>query len=760
MPVPESLPCEQQADETCFDPIIFERITGESIKQAAMRTNGAAGPSGVDAYGWRRLCSSFKGASVDLCNALAGMAKRLCTSAVDPDGVSAYVACRLIPLNKNPGVRPIGIGEVPRRIIAKAILKAIGEDVKLAAGPIQTCAGHEAGCEAAIHAMKEVEQMDETEAMLLVDATNAFNTLNRKAALHNISIICPAISTVLENTYTKPVRLFVVGGGEISSSEGTTQGDPLAMAMYALAITPLINRLRQQVPDDAKQVWFADDSTSAGKLVALRRWWEHLTALGPGYGYYPNPVKTTLVVKPEYIQHATSLFQDTGIRVTVAGHAILGAAIGTASFVEEYVVGKIEAWKEEIETLAKIAEIYPHAAYAAFIHSVKGKWQFVMRTVENIEKLFQPIEEIIIDKFIPALTGKSHCSVAERKLLSLPTRYGGLNIVNPVEEACLQFDASTKITDPLKRMIINQATSYCKPDLREIKAKIRQEKGENLDEKAKTIREMLPVTKQRSMDLLNEKGSSSWLTVLPLKEHGFNLNKSEFRDALSLRYDWQLKNLPQHCVCGANFSTDHAMICPHGGMTILRHNEIRDMTADWLDEVCTETEKEPQLQPVTGECLYPQSANRKAEARPDIKAKGFWCRQQSAFFDVRVFHPNAPSYRNTTISNLYRSQENMKKREYGDRIREIEHGTFTPLIFSTSGGLSKETTVAYKRIAELLSIKRNSEYAATLTWMRCCLSFALLRSAIACIRGTRKRIRQQKTKNFDLGFSESHLRSH
>ncbi len=394
------------------------------------------------------------------------MAKRLCTSAVDPDGVSAYVACRLIPLNKNPGVRLIGIGEVPRRIIAKAILKAIGEDVKLAAGPIQTCAGHEAGCEAAIHAMKEVEQMDETETMLLVDATNAFNTLNRKAALHNISIICPAISTVLENTYTKPVRLFVVGSGEISSSEGTTQGDPLA-------ITPLINRLRQQVPDDAKQVWFADDSTSAGKLVALRRWWEHLTALGPGYGYYPNPVKTTLVVKPEYIQHATSLFQDTGIRVTVAGHAILGAAIGTASFVEEYVVGKIEAWKEEIETLAKIAEIYPHAAYAAFIHSVKGKWQFVMRTVENIEKLFQPIEEIIIDKFIPALTGKSHCSVAKRKLLSLPTRYGGLNIVNPVEEACLQFDGSTKITDPLKRMIINQATSYCKPDLREIKAKIR-----------------------------------------------------------------------------------------------------------------------------------------------------------------------------------------------------------------------------------------------------------------------------------------------
>ncbi len=85
---------------------------------------------------------------------------------------------------------------------------------------------------------------------------------------------------------------------------------------------------------------------------------------------------------------------------------------------------------------------------------------------------------------------------------------------------------------------------------------------------------------------------------------------------MCLRYDWQLKNLPQHCVCGTIFST---MICPHGGMTIRWHNEIRDITADWLSEVCSETEKEPELQPVTGESIHPQSANTKEEARADIK---------------------------------------------------------------------------------------------------------------------------------------------
>ena len=71
-------------------------------------------PSGVDAYAWRRFCSSFKSASADLCNALAGVARRLCTARVDPEGLSGFVACRLVPLV--PGVRPIGVGEVPRRI--------------------------------------------------------------------------------------------------------------------------------------------------------------------------------------------------------------------------------------------------------------------------------------------------------------------------------------------------------------------------------------------------------------------------------------------------------------------------------------------------------------------------------------------------------------------------------------------------------------------------------------------------------------------
>ena len=86
------------------------------------------------------------------------------------------------------------------------------------------------------------------------------------------------------------MRMIVVGSGEISSTEGTTQGDPLAMAMYAFAIVPLIHKLRNNSPD-VRQVWYADDATGAGMCDKLRQWWDQVERLGPTLGYYPNSVK-------------------------------------------------------------------------------------------------------------------------------------------------------------------------------------------------------------------------------------------------------------------------------------------------------------------------------------------------------------------------------------------------------------------------------------------------------------------------------------
>ena len=153
------------------------------VRSVALKSEGAAGPSGADAADWRRFCSSFHGASAALCESIAALARRLCTSFLDPSGFSAFLVCRLIALDKSPGVRPIGIGEVCRRIIGKSILKIIGLDIQEAAGSLQLCAGQHAGCEAAVHSLRNIFSESDTQAVLFVDAANAFNNLNCQVAL-------------------------------------------------------------------------------------------------------------------------------------------------------------------------------------------------------------------------------------------------------------------------------------------------------------------------------------------------------------------------------------------------------------------------------------------------------------------------------------------------------------------------------------------------------------------------------------------------
>ena len=121
--------------------VVFDRIDASSIP---LHTKGPAGPSGIDAHCWR-LCTSFKTASEDLCHSLAQVTRRLCTSFVDPRGLSALLACRLIALDKRPGVRHIGVCETARRIISKAVLHVARADLQDAAGSLQLCAGQMAG---------------------------------------------------------------------------------------------------------------------------------------------------------------------------------------------------------------------------------------------------------------------------------------------------------------------------------------------------------------------------------------------------------------------------------------------------------------------------------------------------------------------------------------------------------------------------------------------------------------------------------------
>ena len=160
------------------DGIRFDPLTPDLLKSIAEHTEGSAGPSGLDAAAWRRMCLAFKGASTRLCEAMADCARLLATRVIPSEGLIPFLAGRLIALDKKPGVRPIGVGEVLRRIVAKAVLRVAAPDIEKACGFIQKSAGQPAGIEAAVHAVQQIYNDEETDGVLLVDARNAFNSLN------------------------------------------------------------------------------------------------------------------------------------------------------------------------------------------------------------------------------------------------------------------------------------------------------------------------------------------------------------------------------------------------------------------------------------------------------------------------------------------------------------------------------------------------------------------------------------------------------
>ena len=192
------------------------------------------------------------------------------------------------------------------------------------------------------------------------------------------------------------------------------------------------------------------------------------------------------------------------------------------------------------------------------------------------------------------------------------------------------------------------------------------------------------------------------------------------------------------------------MKCKKGGLIIQRHNELRDLTADLLAEVCRDVAIEPPLEPLTGELLRYKTAKTADDAHPDVSARGFWLRGQRAFFDIKVFSPSAPSYFNQPLQQCYTEHENEKKRSYNQRTLEVDQGSFTPLVFSCHGGMGHECRQFFRRLCGLLAEKRGENLSTLTSLVRTQTSFALLRSAMMCIRGTRHRYHKWNLEEADL----------
>ena len=209
-------------------------ITDDVVSAVAERLSGEAGPGGTDSISLQHWLLRFGAASGALRLIVAETGEWLSNGRPPWASYRALMSGRLIALDKSPGIRPVGIGETWRRLLAKCLLRVSGQEAKAACGTEQLAGGVEVGIEGAIHAARlqwAQHSQEEDWGFLLIDARNAFNEENQTAMLWSVRHEWPSGARFTYNFYrhwaTLVVRNTEDGSGHfLHSKEGVTQGDP------------------------------------------------------------------------------------------------------------------------------------------------------------------------------------------------------------------------------------------------------------------------------------------------------------------------------------------------------------------------------------------------------------------------------------------------------------------------------------------------------------------------------------------------------
>ena len=184
------------------------------------------------------------------------------------------------------------------------------------------------------------------------------------------------------------------------SKEGVTQGDPLVMILYGIALVLLAEYIQAAVPS-VLQIWYADNSAFVGKASGIKQCMEILIRLGPVQGYHPKPAKLIYIGKPEHEAWARNILTEFNFQYT-SGARYIGSFIESKELQQDWLQPKINEWVENIKLFARAARKHPQTAYAGLTKSLQMEWTYLQRVVPNVATFFEPIKEAIKTEFLPA----------------------------------------------------------------------------------------------------------------------------------------------------------------------------------------------------------------------------------------------------------------------------------------------------------------------------------------------------------------------
>ena len=527
------------------------------------------------------------------------------------------------------------------------------------------------------------------------------------------------------------------------------------MLIYGIALMPLCEELAERFPG-VLRLWFADDAAKVGSARFNAQCLAFLVEHGPKYGYFPKPEKSFHVCKEVDEEVAMEEFQSRGLDVQfVRGHRYLGGFVGSKELKEQFVTSKVEGWCNTVRALAEIAQSHPQSAHAAFTFCLQQKWSYTCRVTTDIAQLFEPLERVIQEVWIPALFGSPPEELrranTSRELLALAVRNGGLGIRNPMDTAQRQHSNSCSLTSELVASIVRNEKLDLLAHERQMKAARKAAREmRDMDEQsfAHQLGQRKPSLKNR---LIRARNSGSWLSAIPNNLCDNILSAVESRDNLRLRYGLIPLNLEPICDgCGKRADVEHYLSCPHGGLRNIRHDEVGRVVATMGKDGLSKSYiyREPRIIP-SGEQRQERNSysvgtdptssddqRREDRTRGDVSIYGFWAPGTKCILDVRITDPSAKSYRKKDPRKVLETQEKEKKDKYLRKCLE-KRMHFTPLVFSVDGMAGREAKKAMKNLASLLAAKWERPHGQMVHYVKTSVAISLCRSVTMMLRDSR-----------------------
>ena len=686
----------------------------------------AAGPSGLRAEHVKVALSGPPNRSDRALTGLTKLVNAMVAGGV-PESVAPFLCgARLhAALKRDGSIRPIAVGNLLRRLVARCIARSVASKAAAYLSPLQLGVGVPGACEAIVHAARQALEKNPNKLLLQVDFMNAFNCAERGSTLQDVAELFPEMLAWCLTCYGQPTHLQY-GQARLLSTMGWHQGDALASLLFALTLQPIALLIQEQLPNVDLHAWFLDDGTLVGTEEELQQVVDIILKEGPARGLHLSTSHTSTNPKSALwspLLAATGGGNDDPLQRGVplergGGVTLLGAPIGQAEFVRDTVKRKVEKIGDTIALLPLLKD--PQTEYVLLRSCLAlPKVSFLLRTVNTsyFASLLKQFDALVREALIRILGAP----VDDPQWLQakLPISLGGMGLRGAEDHASSahvssllssytltiqlqggQDENTTGIVLPqqlLEDISLRTGEDASVESLWGLSQKMLSFKVDNQNlsllmqqlENGASVRE---VARLKSLGLPY---SGAWLLTPPIPALGLHLKPSEF--TLAARYRLGINVYDGSGPCPACLQPsdslgDHALCCGHYGERITRHNQIRDQLFSLAQGAALGPVRE-------GRFLLPGSEKRPADIFIPSWAEGLDCA-----LDVTVINP----LQDSTVVRAAAEPGHALGVAYGRKMRGAEEQClrqgirFMPVVAETLGGWD---TAAIREIKKLAAAK-------------------------------------------------------